>query len=353
MRKVINGIQQVGLGVRDATKVFNWYRRHLGFDVLLFRDRAVASLMTRYTGGVARDRLALLALNLTGGGGLEIWQCLNQAISAEPSDYVFGDLGINVIKLRCSDIHAARQALKNSGIMLSEIQPDPRGRPGFFGIDPWNNRIQVIEDPYCFYNSANPIGGVLGVSIGVSDMEKSLPFYKNILNHTEQAYDIQGSFKEFEIFSEGDQKFRRVLLKSDIGNKGGFSELLGPSEIELFQPLCRTPNAIFKDRFWGDEGLIHLCFDIQGMQQMKKECEALGHPFTVDSSSSFKMEKASGHFSYIEDPDGTLIELVETHRVPIVEKLGLYIDLSRRNPLKPLPRWLVKTLRWQRRHKDL
>jgi hypothetical protein len=86
---------------------------------------------------------------------------------------------------------------------------------------------------------------------------------------------------------------------------------------------------------------------------MKKECEALGHPFTLDSSSSFKMERASGHFSYVGDPDDTLIELVETRRVPIVARLGLYIDLGRSNPLRSLPGWLANTLRWQWRNKHL
>jgi hypothetical protein len=33
------------------------------------------------------------------------------------------------------------------------------------------------------------------------------------------------------------------------------------------------------------------------------------HFFTVDSNNSFEMDNASGRFCYIEDPDGTLIEL--------------------------------------------
>ena len=56
----------------------------------------------------------------------------------------------------------------------------------------------------------------------------------------------------------------------------------------------------------------------------------------------------AGHFSYIEDPDGTLIEFVETHKVPILKKLGWYLDLRKRNPHKSLPDWIVKTLRFSR-----
>jgi hypothetical protein len=65
----------------------------------------------------------------------------------------------------------------------------------------------------------------------------------------------------------------------------------------------------------------------------------------VDSSGSFDMGEAAGYFSYIEDPDGTLIEFVETHKIPILKKIGWYLDLRKRsNPEKPLPRWMLKTL---------
>jgi hypothetical protein len=53
------------------------------------------------------------------------------------------------------------------------------------------------------------------------------------------------------------------------------------------------------------------------------------------------MGEAAGHFSYIEDPDGTLIEFVETHKVPIMKKLGWYLNLKKRNPEKSLPTWML------------
>ena len=73
----------------------------------------------------------------------------------------------------------------------------------------------------------------------------------------------------------------------------------------------------------------------------------------MDSGDSFDMGEAAGRFGYVEDPDGTLIEFVETHKVPIFKKLGLYVNLKKRNPYTPLPRWLVKALWVHRRRKDL
>lgn len=104
--------------------------------------------------------------------------------------------------------------------------------------------------------------------------------------------------------------------------EGAFSPLLGASEIELVVASNRQPKKIFENRFWGDLGYIHLCYDINGMQALKEECEAKGFPFTVDSANSFDMGEAAGHFTYIEDPEGALIEFVETHKVPIMKKLA-------------------------------
>jgi hypothetical protein len=104
--------------------------------------------------------------------------------------------------------------------------------------------------------------------------------------------------------------------------------LLGTTQIELIQPLERSPKKIFQDRIWGELGYIHLCFDIQGMDLLKEECKDKGLSFTVNSADSFDRGVAAGYFSYITDPDGTPIEFVETHKLPIVEKLGWYMNLK-------------------------
>jgi hypothetical protein len=39
-----------------------------------------------------------------------------------------------------------------------------------------------------------------------------------------------------------------------------------------------------------------------------------------------------------------LIEMVETHKVPVAKKIGLYLHLKKRKPGKPLPRWIIKLL---------
>ena len=133
-------------------------------------------------------------------------------------------------------------------------------------------------------------------------------------------YDEVGRFDDFTALPGGEEQMRRVLLIPGEEPKGLFSRLIGPGQIELLQLLSRKPKKIFEGRYWGDLGFIHLCFDIHDMQGLKTICDKKGFPFTADSSEAFDMGDASGHFSYIEDPDGTLIEFVETYKIPISDE---------------------------------
>ena len=81
---------------------------------------------------------------------------------------------------------------------------------------------------------------------------------------------------------------------------------------------------------------------------MKQLCAEKGYPYTVDSGEKFDMGEAAGHFSYIEDPDGALIEFVETKKIPIMKKMGWYLDLRKRDASKPLPDWMLKALKFNR-----
>ncbi len=321
----------MGIGVSNAKTIFNWYRRKLGFDVLVFEDESTASLMTKYTASQPMDRYALLSMNMQGGGGLEIWQFKNRSPKPQKEGFMLGDLGINIMKLR------TRSANHHN----------------HYSQDPWKNWIQFVKDDYVFSKTDCMTGGVLGAVIGVSNMEESIAFYQELLGFDRITSDKKGVFEELKTIPGGYSKLHRVLLSHKVRKVGGFGKLLGPCQLELVQVMDRRPNKVYENRLWGDLGYIHLCFDISGMDALKEKSKKLGHPFTVDSADSFDMGKAAGRFGYIEDPDGTLIEIVETHRVPIFEPLGININLKKRNPEKPLPNWLVKTMKIHRKKKDL
>ncbi|MEM9821931.1 MAG: VOC family protein [Bacteroidota bacterium] len=348
-KPIISGIQQIGIGNPDVYACFKWYRQQFGTDIPVFDEAAEAGLMLPYTGGEARQRHAILAINIQGGGGLEIWQYTSRTPEEAQFEVQLGDTGIYAAKFKSKDVVATHRQFQKKGLnLLGGVHKAPNGQDHFYLKDPYGNICEVVPSDNWFRNNSQPCGGVYGCTIGVSDIDKAKTVYANILGYDEVIYDEKGTFEDFQGLPGGQHPFRRVLLGHRQQRKGAFSRLLGKSEIELVQVLDRKPNKIFADRMWGDIGFIHLCFDIQGMAEMKAKCTDLGHPFTVDSSDSFDMGEAAGHFSYIEDPDGTLIEFVETHKVPILKKINWYLDLRKRNPQRPLPNWMVRALAFNR-----
>jgi catechol 2,3-dioxygenase-like lactoylglutathione lyase family enzyme len=347
MGYIISGIQQVGIGVNKADEAWKWYRQHFGVDVPIFKDSATASLMTPYTQGKAESRYAILAMNMQGGGGFEIWQYTSRVPQPASFDINLGDTGVFAVKLKSHQIAKAYEFLKSKNAnVLGELAKAPDGRLHFYLADPFGNTFEIIESESWFNrDDARAVtGGVAGCTIGVTSIDKALPLYSKVLGYTEIAYDQTSTFSDFSGLLGGTEKFRRVLLRRNESGKGAFGQLLGDTVIELVEVKGKKPNKIYDKRNWGDLGFIHVCFDVTGMSGLAERCAEAGFAFTVDSSNSFDMGKAAGHFTYCEDPDGTLIEFVETHKVPIFEKLGLYLNLRKRNPSKPLPRWMVKML---------
>ncbi len=350
MEKVISGIQQIGIGIPDVQKATDWYRRHFGMDIKMFEDSATAKLMTKYTGGEAHDRTAILALNMKGGGGFEIWQYTSRTPQPADFDFMMGDVGINCGKIKSINVPKTFEEMMESGLeVLTPLAKNPADEYNFFVRDLYGNIWHVVRGHDFFKeNTSASTGGVVGAVIGSTDIDSARKLYSDILGYDEVMYDKTAIHPDFEGLPGGENRFRRVLLRHSQPKQGGFGQLFGPTEIELIQVEGREPRKLFKDRYWGDLGFIHLCFDVQGMDVLKSELEANGFPFTVDSANSFDMGEAAGRFTYVEDPDGTLIEFVETHRVPILKKIGWYVNMTKRDPKKNLPNWMIGALRFSR-----
>jgi catechol 2,3-dioxygenase-like lactoylglutathione lyase family enzyme len=351
---IISGIQQMGIGVMNVEEAWKWYIDQFGMDCRIFDDNSPAKLMLPYTGGEPRSKHAILALNLQSGGGFEIWQYTERAPVKIKEEIRIGDLGIIACKIKARNVQESLSIYQKNGIQVpAAASEDPSGKKTFFIKDPSDNIFQLVEGTDWFRNENKSTGGSFGAIIGVSDIEKSRVVYSDILGYDEVIYDTTGVFPDLAELPGGNKECRRVLLKRSRAFAGAFSKVLGQSVIELVSTPANKGKKIFEGRFWGDPGFIHLCYDMHGMDQLKNYCEIKGFPFTVDSKkshegNSFDMGEAAGYFSYIEDPDGTLIEFVETHKVPILKKFGWYLDLRKRDPNKSLPDWIVKTLRFSR-----
>ena len=343
----INGIQQVGVGTENFNKSWNWLIEMFGADLKILEDDTVAERMLPYTGGQPQQRHASINANLQGGGGFEIWQYSKRKPVPVGFEISVGDLGVFAAKVHCRDIAAFHKEISAKWKDVGAVSALPDGTPCFCVKDLYGNCFQLVQSDYLYIEQGRLTGGIAGAVAGVTDMERSIAFYKEVLGYDTVVYDRTGVFDDWALLPGADGRFRRVLLRPAQPRTGAFSGLLGPDCIELVQALDRTPRKIFEGRYWGDPGFIQICYDVTGMQALGRFCAAKGHPFTVDScpdGEQFDMGEASGHFTYIEDPDGTLIEFVETHKIPVVKKLGWYLDMRKRDPRKPLPKFLFRMM---------
>jgi catechol 2,3-dioxygenase-like lactoylglutathione lyase family enzyme len=347
---IISGIQQVGIGVSNVHEGFKWYNQHLGMDIPIFEEAAEANLMLPYTGGKPHKRHAILAINMKGGGGFEIWQYTSRKPQACSFTIQLGDIGLYAAKIKTENITATFDFLKSKDTkILGKISDNPLGKKHFFIEDAFGNLFEIIEDDTWFGKGMKYTGGPTGMIIGVTNIENSIKFYSEILGYDKTLFNEESTFSDLSVLPNGKSKMKRAILTHSKERVGPFSKLFGNSFIELIEVQNYEARKIFENRFWGDLGFIHLCFDIKNMAALKIKCESSGYPFTIDGGAGFEMGEAAGHFTYIEDPDGTLIEFVETKKIPILKKLNWYLDLRKRKPEKTLPTWMLKALSLNRK----
>lgn len=328
-------------------KSWDWFIEMFGVDVKILEDDTVAERMLPYTGGVPQKRHACITVSLQGGGGFEVWQYSERKPEPCPFEVSVADLGTFCAKVKCRDVAAFHTQISAKWDGCTAVSALPDGTKCFYVKDLYGNWFQIVENTSIFIEQNRLTGGIYGAMVGVTDMEKSVAFYGEVLGYTKVIYDKTGVFEDIAALPGGAQSYRRVLLAVPEKRKGAFADFFGESTIELVQALDRTPRKIYEGRFWGDPGFIQICFDVTNMKALGEFCKSKGCPFTVDSCPGdirFDMGDASGHFTYIEDPDGTLIEFVETHKIPIAKKLGWFLDLRKRNREKSLPKFLFRVI---------
>ena len=184
--KKIIGIQQIGIGVEDVHEAWKWYRQYFGMDIGVFEDEAIAELMVHYTNGKKSKRHAALAMNMQSGGGFEIWQHKGKIPEKADFELQLGDIGIFAAKVKSTDPKSAFNYMNSEELnLLGNLERSPDSKQHYFLKDPYNNIFQIVENEYLFEKTKSLTGGIYGAIIGISDIDKSLKVYQDILEYDE------------------------------------------------------------------------------------------------------------------------------------------------------------------------
>ena len=197
---IISGIQQIGIGVEDFAEAWKYYIDVFNMDIRILEDDKVAELMLPYTGGKPHKRRAAIALNMQGGGGFEIWQYSER--KPKPIDFQIqvGDLGVFVAKIKSKDVMKTYQHFSNKPNvqLLGEPQNSIDGHKTFFIKDPFGNLFQIVHEPTVYRDEGRLTGGIAGAMIGVTDIEKAMPIYRDILGYDVIVADETGTFDDLK-----------------------------------------------------------------------------------------------------------------------------------------------------------
>jgi hypothetical protein len=344
----INGIQHLGLGSDNFVNSWKWLKENFGFDIPMFDSVADAPLMQYYTNDKIVSKRAAMILNLQGGCPVELIELRSERPVRPDFEVRLGDLGIfaGKIKVDPSKLTAAREKFK-SRTVSGTLGSQPQGGLSAFLRDGNNVYFQVIEGDGSFVKGAHVTNGIGGCMLGVSSIERSKAYYA-LFGYDRVIFEGEAVFEDFSGLPGGDQKLKRCILGKSKPQSGGFAALAGETYIELIESTEGTPRKIYDNRIWGDVGFVHLGMDVRGMSKIEELLTSKGFPFKCDSSNGLHMGQTRVHCTYVEDPDGTLIELIEVYKIPIIEKWNLFLNVEKRSPEKPLPNWMLKAMRFSR-----
>ena len=149
----------------------------------------------------------------------------------------------------------------------------------------------------------NLFKGLHHFNIVVSDLEKSMAFYSQILN--------------LELILEtrvDDPEFSRGIDLEDSQVKAAFFRIPNnDGMIELFQYLQPPGRALRSDQQPNDHGWGHLCFEVEDIQDTYRVLSAHGVQFVSSpvTISPRHPHSAGVQFCYFLGPDRELIEILQ------------------------------------------
>jgi catechol 2,3-dioxygenase-like lactoylglutathione lyase family enzyme len=158
-------------------------------------------------------------------------------------------------------------------------------------------------------NTTRRHGTLMGldhIGIGVSDMTASLEFYAE-LGFTDVAFDYAGPLPGLSAVTGYDDTEARVVFLRTRN-----PTVLGRASIKLVEITDRTPPPAPEGQAWGEPGICEVCVHVNGQAGFYRELVARGHTGLMEpNESDLPPYQTHCGLSYVADPDGAKIELIE------------------------------------------
>jgi catechol 2,3-dioxygenase-like lactoylglutathione lyase family enzyme len=303
----VAGVDHAGVGVRDWEATKSFYIQTMGFNKVLGempeRDHEAIHALLRSSPAIHR---AIHLNHEAGGISVALFHGTTPVPRPIRKDFRYGDVGVNKMTMSVSDLDRVYKETRDKIRFCS--QPKSVTIPGsqehrfVHAKDPEGNLIEFISGPLA--PAEDGFGGVRWLGIGVTDLDRSMDFYRRHLGFDRVVVGEHRAFSGLvdEVSGGTGTEVRSCLLAADEDNR--MIELL-----EVDKPRGRSiPFGVQ----WGDFGYLQCCLsgvDVGDMLSYWKEesLELLAPPQTIGDPDH------GGAFMYLRDPDGIPIEYAVFH----------------------------------------
>lgn len=299
---MIKGTYHIGFGVTNDERSINFYQKFLNFGKVRVSIEDVSEgSFGAFVGEGAHYRWSMLTHNV-GDVEFEPVQLLSRNPKPITENYKWGDIGFNDVCFKVEGLHKLYDQLREEGVKLlcppqkMIVEDEKWGKEFFYIEDPDGINIKFEED----INNSKTKAKVLDyhyLCIGVTDLKASLRFYGEILGYHRVLWNIEGHLEWMDEVCGERVYGHSVMLGSD------FDECL----LQLVQVSGRGRNHIFKDKNWGDVGLLEFCLRVYDLEKTCDELRKKNVRILVEPTlATPKLDYA--FIAYVADPDGNYVE---------------------------------------------
>jgi catechol 2,3-dioxygenase-like lactoylglutathione lyase family enzyme len=154
--------------------------------------------------------------------------------------------------------------------------------------------------------STGSLLGVDHIGVGVTDMERSRAFWAQ-LGFSDVAFDYQGPLPGLDAVAGRDAVEAHVVMLRPASPTP-----LGPGAVKLVQTTDQAPAPMPEGMAWGERGVCEVCVHVKNQTATYERLTAAGAPKLMEPNSSpLDPYGTMCSLSYVADPDGTKIELIE------------------------------------------
>ena len=155
------------------------------------------------------------------------------------------------------------------------------------------------------------IRGTSHIAIGVSNMERALHFYRDLLGFqiAQEGTETEASKYQQGIYERENRKFRFATLRYGKANESPYGMSEDAPVLVLIAPIDAPPNgeSIKVDQV----GISHVGFWVKGLDAIYEDLKSKGVTFVAPPHVLAKTKAGTIRSAFAQDPDGILLQIDE------------------------------------------